>query len=162
MTIITQPLPRLFFITGFHSSNQTAVYQINHLGDSTPKRHYNLLLENLSKVTSHDSLTHLNNNTLTQPLKLSKILFFRKYKIQPNAKNFFDLVFSIPLQQKSWSKDQNFAQRAKSPAATHILPPMLVSCPPVPLLRQITPNFLRTNWNISTFCSNIFNIYALF
>ena len=82
MTITTQPLLRLFFITWSHSSNQTAVYQINHHGDSTPKRHYNLLLENLSKVTSHDSLTHLNNNTLTQPLQLSEILFFRKYKIQ--------------------------------------------------------------------------------
>ena len=81
MTITTQPLQRLFFITWSHSSNQTAVYQINHHSDSTPERHYNLLLENLSKVKSHDSLTHLNNNALTQPLKLSEI-FFRKYKIQ--------------------------------------------------------------------------------
>ena len=102
VTITTQPLLRLFFITGSHSSNQTAVYQINHHGDSTPKRHYNLLLENLSKVTSHDSLTHLNNNALTQPLKLSEILSQIRNSI--HAKDFFDLVFSISLKTKFRTK----------------------------------------------------------
>ena len=116
VTILTQPLPRLFFITGSHSSNQTAVYQINHHGDSTPKRHYNLLSENLSKVKSHDSLTHLNNNALTKPLKLSKNLFFHKYKIQSMHRtslicySLFHFKTKVDLKTKISHKEQKAQQ----------------------------------------------------
>ena len=108
----------------------------------------------------HDSLTHLNNNAFTQPLKLPEI-FFHKYKIQSMHRisliwySLFHFNTKVDLKTKISHKEQK-------PCSQTFLPPMLVSCPSLPLLRQITPNFLRTNWNISTFCSNIFNIYALF
>ena len=105
-----------------------------------------MLLENLSKVTSHDSLTHLNNNTLTQPLKLSKILFFRKYKIQSMHRisliwySIFHFKAKLHLKAKISHKEQEAQQPDIFAPDVGV---MSSSAPLAPNYTQFPPNKLK-------------------
>ena len=93
----------------------------------------------------HDSLTHLNNNALTQPLKLSEI-FFRKYKIQSMHRisltwySLFYFKTKVDLKTKISHKEQ----KAQQP---DIFAPdvgvMSSTAPLAPNYTQFPPNKLK-------------------